>query len=356
MKRTNLLILVTTIAVLCFTTAGYCSQPEIKEKGDLTFGGNFTVEFGHAKTDYNATPVDTDENDTSAEFVLEISAGLTKELTGDAVIEYKEGDDDSLLSLDEAYLSIVCPKTGIFYSHFGKMYIPFADADSSFITGPWAEDLGETRETVITVGAKVSIIDFEFGVFNGDNDKAADNNNNTDDYFAALVVTPVEGDALTLSLSVAYLSDLSDTDANLIDTDADPDTFDGYTDRTGGFSYILSAVAETGYLIAEYVVAEDDFNNADTVAGITTGAQPEALSVELGATMIKDTTIALRYESTDEFTMLATGGDTDITRMGIMCGRDVSESVYFALEYMTAEDDKTDNKVDTVTAQVELAF
>jgi hypothetical protein len=346
MKKSRLLVmmLVVSVAVLGVSTIGYCHQPEIKEKGEIDLGGYLNVELNYSDTDSTDPTADGTSSDLYVdELGISVSAGLTKNITADALILYEENEDDSLSVIDEAYLSAVCPKN-MFYAYAGKRYLPFADIESAFITDPYTHDLGETRETTVAVGVKVSMIDVEIGTFNGDSEsQLAIEDNKLDDSYASLTVTPIEGDALTLTLAAAYISDITDTDADLLGGA-------GYTDRVGAYCYALTAEAETGSVILEYVVAEDDMVDLGN-------AKPEAINIEVVGTFIPKTTLALKYESTDEFTELVQAGAVEeITRLGILAGYELNEKATASLEFITAEGDTTDDSVDSLTLQLSYTF
>jgi hypothetical protein len=337
-----LLMLVVGVVVLSFSVIGYCHQPAKKETAELTFSGYLNVDLNYTQNDLNGVESESSDVYTS-EMGIGVSAGLTEHVAGEALILYEETEDDALVVIDEAYLSMTCPKSEMWYMYLGKKYIPFADGESSFITDPFTHDLGETRHSIISLGAKVNIVDIEFGIFNGDSNNLSDPDDTIDDYYVALSAVPVESDELTVSITLAYLSDISDTGADLLGGV-------GYTDKVGGQSLCVSAAAKTGSITIEYVAAEDEMVDLGNL-------QPEALNVELTTSVISGIDLGLKYESTDEFTLLTAGGDPEITRFGLIVGHSLNEKASVSLEYISSEDDAaSSNSVDTITAQLALEF
>jgi len=326
--------------VLGVSINGNCAE------GDLSVSGFLSADVGYS----NISNEDGTNDESSDVFVygfgLELTAGIVENVKGDVIFLYEEGagDADIYGLIDAAYLT--CQK-GITYAKLGKIYLPFADAGTSFLVDPYTLSIGETRASTAVLGVEASIVTFEVGAFNGDSDKIG-KDDKIDDIFAALTVTPVSGDDLTIAIKAEYLSDITET-FGLFESFVDADgVATGYADRSGAYCASLNVKAKTGALLVEYVTAEDDMTDM-------AGAKPQALNVEVTTTVVDDFMFGIKYEDSDEFTTLVDGGDSDIQRLGAIASYSLNDQATVALEYLN-DKDSTGNSTDTVTAHLGLDF
>jgi hypothetical protein len=337
-KERLLLILVICVAVLSFAALGYCRQPRTEGEAVLKFSGYLNVEAGYSHLNEDGTSNDTDDSDIYVdEFGLKITAGLAEDVSADATILYEENEDDSEVVVDEAYLSIL---KGNLYGNFGKLYIPFADADSDFIVDPYTRDLGETRESVILLGANINMLNIELGVFNGDYDEAGKDDKVTD-FFGSVKATLVKNDKMEILIGAGYISDITDTDAELLLPAAT------YTDKVDGYSLCASVKAKTGSLSIEHVAATDD------IVDLGPGVEPKALNIELIATHIENRMYGFKYEEAKDFTSII--NNQRLMRLGFVYGITLNEKADLKFEYLADEDDRN-NTLDTVTARLGYKF
>ena len=339
MKKGRILsIILVCVAILGFAASGYCHQPRTEGEAVLSFSGYLNVEASYSHLNEDGTSNDTDASDIYVdEFGLSISAGLAEDVSADATILYEENEDDSEVVVDEAYLSIL---KGNLYCNFGKIYIPFADADTGFIVDSYAHDLGETRESAILLGTNIKNLNIELGVFNGDYDEAGKDDKVTD-FFGAIKLTLPKGETTEISIGASYISDITDTDAGLLLPAAT------YTDKVDGYSVCASITARTGSLSVEYVSAADD------ITDLGPDVQPEALNVELMATHIETRFYGFKYEETKDFTSII--NNQELIRWGFVYGLILNEKADLKFEYLRDEDDR-DNILDTITAQLGYKF
>jgi hypothetical protein len=157
-----------------------------------------------------------------------------------------------------------------------------------------------------------------------------------------------------VELGASYLSDLADTDAELLEE---------YTERVGGWS----AYAVLGFgdfeFSGEFLGATESFDAADLDEdGNGSGDKPAAWNLELSYAVAENIEVALRYEGSDEF-----AGQPE-RQYGVAASWAPWEHVNLALEYLRGEFDNDfagdlasdggspADKRDLVTAQLAFEF
>ncbi len=314
-------------------------------EGDLSVSGFLSADVGF----YSTKSVDGESDSSSDVFVydfgLELTAGLVESVKADVIFLYEEADGDADIygAIDAAYLTY---QKEMVYAKIGKIYLPFADAGTSFLVDPYTLSIGETRASAISVGVEDGPVAIEVGAFNGDSDEAG-KDDKIDDFFAALTLTPVASDELTVAIKAEYLSDITESFGmfgSVVDAAGEATN---YTEKTGAYCASLNVTAATGALLVEYVTADGEMT-ADLA-----GAKPSALNVEVTTTVVADFLFGLKYETTDEFTSLV--DDTDLQRLGAIVSYSLSDDASVALEYLNDED-SLGNSADSVVAHLGLGF
>jgi len=114
----------------------------------LEFGALVEVEAGYSSTKSE------DASDISLATV-ELAAGwqLIDWLRADLVFLYEEDDTDPM-EVDQAILTIGNTENFPMFLQVGKMYVPFGNLDSFFISDPVALELAEARETAALLGLR----------------------------------------------------------------------------------------------------------------------------------------------------------------------------------------------------------
>ena len=76
---------------------------------------------------------------------------MTEWISGEASFLYEENDTQPM-DVDQAFLTIGNTESFPFFTQLGKMYLPFGNYDSAFISDPVALELGETHNTAALFG------------------------------------------------------------------------------------------------------------------------------------------------------------------------------------------------------------
>ncbi|BCR05707.1 hypothetical protein DESUT3_27760 [Desulfuromonas versatilis] len=295
-------------------TAGLASQ--ISER--LTISGLIEVEAVAEDVKFRGGGSEGASDLTLATAQLGFDAKLTEAISGNLIFLFEEdGDED--IEVDEAAISF---NHGPWNARVGRQYVPFGVFNSHFISDPLTLELGESRETALLAGWGNGVFGLSAFAFNGDAEKQGEEDH-LRDWGASLVLTPVEG----LELGASYLSDLADTDAELLGGV-------DYRRRVGGWSAFAVANAGPFELSGEILGAVRSFAAGDLdVDGDGSGDKPLAWNLELAWYALEALEFAARVEGSDEF------ADQPELQYGVGASWGVWENTSLSLEYLRGEFD-----------------
>ncbi len=319
----------------------YHSLDEKKKPGlgkeiaeNITLGGLIEIEAGYENTDAMAGG-DVEASDiTLATVELSIDAEVNRKVKGHILLLWEEGDSDPI-NMDEGTIEISLGENSKLT--VGKMYLPFGNFESHFISDPLTLELAETNDTALALSFEAGPAEVTIAFSNGGVEEAGDDNIN--DYAVGVTMEPIEG----LTLGASYISDIADTDGELTGLSTMVDTVAGYS---AFLSLSLGPVSIEG----EVVSALDEFDLADyDNLGDGKEDEPSAFNVELAATIGYNFEIGIKYEESDDIDGLPT------KQCGIVYSLGLYENVTFGVEYLRGEFDNEDER-DLVTAQLALEF
>jgi len=353
MKLHYLLILV----LLVFTSTNALAASEV------SIGGVVEIETGGE--DNNITGDDSSDN-VLATVELGVDAKLNDFASARVLLLWEEDDTDPL-DMDEGVITLSSPY-GLTLTA-GKMYIPFGNFDSSFISDPLTLELGETNKSALIFSYGNDFFELSAGGFNGDHDKIGDDN--IDDVVASLTITPNEN----ITFGVSYISDLAESDFDL--TTGTRGTWDAFlgttlmditplTKNTAGLAGFISITAGPITISAEHIEAEGSFDPADLNSDASTGTKedPTTYNYELAVALNDSVTVALKREGSDDFVAfdVEDGYTLDMPdkQVGVAVSLNLFEGVGLAFEYLdgTFNDPGPTGKDDRqlYTAQLALEF
>ena len=281
---------------------------------------------------------DSQSDLTLATAQLSFGVLISEMVSGDVSLLYEEDETD--LEVDEAAINL---EYNGWFGRLGQQYVPFSPFYSHMISDPMTLELGETRETAVLGGYRTNLVAVELFVFNGDAEEEG-GEDHINDYGVHLTVYPTPG----LEVGVGYLSDLADSDAELLENEE-------YQSRTGGASaYFVWEFSDYG-LSAEYVGATEDFDAEDLdMNGDGSGDRPMAWNTEFAWYPQSFLEFAVRVEGSDEYY------DQPELQYGAKVGWSPMEHLSLALEYLHGEFDKdfSDDldKRELVVTQLALEF
>lgn len=281
---------------------------------------------------------DSQSDLTLATAQLSFGVLINEMVSGDVSLLYEEDETD--LEIDEAAINL---EYNGWFGRLGQQYVPFSPFYSHMISDPMTLELGETRETAVLGGYRTNLVAVSLFVFNGDAEEEG-GEDHIDDCGVHLTVYPTPG----LEVGVGYLSDLADSDAELLENEE-------YQSRTGGASaYFVWEFSDYG-LSAEFVGAAEDFDAEDLdMNGDGNGDRPMAWNTEFAWYPQSFLEFAVRVEGSDEYY------DQPELQYGAKVGWSPMDHLSLALEYLHGEFDKefSDDldKRELVVTQLALEF
>ncbi len=311
-------------------------------------------------TEVEAGYNDPDDGESSSDIVLataelSVAAEVNEWVSAETVLLFEEDDTD--LEVDVAIVTIANPNKPWFVSS-GLMYEPFGMFETNLISDPLTLEIAETRETSVLAGIEHNGFSGGVYVFNGDLSEKGDDDI---DNFGAFAGYMQENENSSFAINLGYINDIGDSD-NL--QDVIQDNIDAaaveYSDQVGGFS--IDGIFTYGpfNVIAEYIMATDDFE-ANELTYRTGGAEPEAFNIEVGYSFNVGgvpMTAALAYQGTDEAVAL------ELPEERIIGGLSAEIFDGTALSFEWAHDDDYSDSDggtgefggDTITSQLAVEF
>ncbi len=309
----------------------------------VKLSGLIEVEAGYVNFDPDTGSSEDESDLTLATVELGIDADFTKHVSGHVLFLWEEDEEDDHIIVDEGYIRLDGEDVLPLYLQAGKMYVPFGNFDSMFISDPLTLELGETRESAAIIGYANDMIDLSIGAFNGDVDEAG-KDNHIDSFVASAVYTMPEGavEGLGLTGGISWISNIADSDA------LGDEIGDEISDKVAGLgAFVTATLNERWTLIAEYVGALDEFEAGELADD---KLEPKTWNVELGCAVTDALEVALRYEGGDDL-----GDLLPDSQYGIAASYGLFEGTTLAVEYLHGEFENDDEQ-DVLTAQLAYEF
>jgi hypothetical protein len=277
-----------------------------------------------------------------ATFELGIEAELTPWLTAEAVLLWEE-DDTEPVELDVGAITVGGTEAKPFRVTAGKVYVPFGQFASHFVSDPLTLELGETRESAVLAGYKNERVAMWAGLFNGDVDEAGDDDHAAD-AVASLSMAPTDW----LRIGASWLSDIGESDGiqeSILEALASTNA-PAYEHVDAAACFIRLEVGHATVDI-EYLEALHDFE-----AGILNDVslRPAAWNAELAIGLGDAMECAVKCEGTDEWP-----GMPEI-QYGAVWAYGITEGASLAVEFLHGEfeDDQDDRNVVTIQLALEM--
>lgn len=340
--------LMTLIAVLLFGVVPALGEEDPIEKAQnvlddlgISFSGAIEIEAAYQETDTKNT-----SDITLATVELGVDAKPIKHVSGHIVFLFEEDDTDPV-EIDQGYIRLDGEEKCPFYAEAGRLYLPFGNYDSHFISDPLTLELGETRESALVLGYGSDRFEFSLGIFNGEVNETDETDDMVDGFSAgaAYSMPPLAG--VSLSAGVYYLSNVGDSDglSGQLET---ADTITSYVPAAA--AYVSANMNEILFCHLEYVAATDSFAAGDLQFNQDRDVEPWALDVEIAYAVTDQIVVGLRYGVTDD-----AGDFLPESLYGAVAGYAPMDHVDIALEIQTGEyADGSD--ITTATVQLALAF
>ncbi len=297
------------------TVRGYVNREERRDTGVkhqltewLTAAG--LIEFESVVQRQYPTETSARGSDDESATLLQVSLGLAPVswATAELIYEYDTAADEH--RLDEA---LIAAEMDDLEMELGKLYVPFGEYFSHFVTGPLLE-FGETRATGMTVSyATAGRLDLTGFVYQGEAQGADSGGDGVDGGFS------IEGSPTPIiTLGASYLSDLAAGDGTLASAGSTSSQR-----RVAGLG--AYAVASHGRieLTSEWLQAAQAFRGVDPDRD-----RPRAWNIELAYAMARNFAWAVRLEGSRELE------SAPQTQVGTAIAWRIAKQASITLEYL----------------------
>jgi len=331
-------------------------QMEQKQEGVLgkwadkiTLSGVIEVEACYEDYDSD-NPATKDKDGDSSDITLAtvelgVDVDIIKHVKGRVLFLWEE-DDTEPVDVDEGFITLDGEDVVPLYLNVGKFYVPFGNFESHFISDPLTLELGETRESALTVGYVNEWLDFSVSAFNGDVDEIGEDNHIESFVAGASFSVPEElisNFGITGGLS--YISNIADSDG------LEGETPGEIKDYVGGFNAFLSiSFTDKFFLEFEYLGALDEFKAGELSFDGGKKFQPETWNFELAYAATDRLEVAVKYEGGDDL-----GDFLPEDQYGAAVTYGLFENTSLALEYLHGEFENDDER-DLITTQLAVEF
>jgi len=314
----------------------------------ITLSGVIEVEANYENYDYdNPAADDEDSSDiTLATVELGVDVDIIKHVKGHVLFLWEEDENDDNVVVDEGFITLDGEDVVPLYLNVGKLYVPFGNFESHFISDPLTLELGETRESALTVGCVNEWMDFSVSAFNGDIDETGEDNH-IESYVAAASFSVPEELISNFGIAggVSYISNIADSDG------LEGETPGQIKDYVGGFNAFLSiSFMDKLFLECEYLGALDEFEAGELSFDSGKEYQPKTWNFELAYAATDWLEVAVKYEGGEDL-----GDFLPEDQYGAAVTYGLFENTSIALEYLHGEFENDDER-DLITTQLAVEF
>ncbi len=321
----------------------------------ITLSGLIEAEAYYENYDYD-TPGKSDDDSsdiTLATVELGVDVDITKHVKGHVLFLWEE-DDTEPVDVDEGFITLNGADVVPLYLNVGKLYVPFGNFESHFISDPLTLELGETRESALTVGCVNEWMDVSVSAFNGDIDETGEDNHIESYVAAASFSVPEELISnFGIKAGVSYISNIADSDS-LQDEDDDGNEIiigSEVKDYVEGLSAFLSiSYMDKLFFEFEYLGALDEFEAGELLFDDGKEFQPETWNLELAYAATDRLEVAVKYEGGDDL-----GDFLPEDQYGVAVTYGLFENTSLSLEYLHGEFENDDER-DLVSTQLAVEF
>ena len=257
----------------------------------VTLRGLLELEASYVDTDSDDPDAEGAESDVAlATMAVALEVAIADWITGGIVLLWEE-DDTEPVDMDVAIISIGNTERFPLYVEAGKLYPPFGNFESEFITDPVALEIGETRESAAKLGGAFGPVELSLTAFNGDVSEADEGNDHIESLVGAVSISD-EAENFGLAAGASYATNLADSDG-LTDQLT---VANQVNDSVSGLNVWANFSACPFCLLAEYVGATQQFDAGDLAFSGGEKARPRAWNLEAALALSSALTVACKYE------------------------------------------------------------
>lgn len=279
---------------------------------------------------------------TLATLELTVDADIVEGVSGHLGLLWEEDDTEDNI-LDEGFLTFGATDSIPFYLTAGKMYLPFGNFESVFISDPLTLELAEIRESAALVGFANDWVDVNAGAFNGDFQDDTDDDT-IDDAFASIACAPCED----LVFGACWLSDLLDTDG-----------FETFADALAGVGMYEACHAAGVYVNAQIGPVTVNAEVVGAVEKIDVPGdklRPLAYNIEASVPVHEKVAVGAKFEGSDDFFGDVGAEKWADEQYGFVASYALNDHITLSGEYLHAEGLDDDNSRDQATVQVAVVL
>jgi hypothetical protein len=315
----------------------------------ITLSGLIEAEASYEDYDYDDPAIDDEDSSdiVLATVELGVDVDIIKHVKGHVLFLWEE-DDTEPVDVDEGFITLDGEDVVPLYLNVGKLYVPFGNFESHFISDPLTLELGETRESALTVGCVNPWMDVSVSAFNGDIDETGEDNH-IESYVAKASFSVPEKLVSNFGIAggVSYISNIADSD-NLQDEIVPTD---GIKDYVGGLNAFLSiSFMDKLFIECEYLGALDEFEAGELSFDGGNEFQPETWNFELAVAATDRLELAVKYEGGDDL-----GDFLPEDQYGAAVTFALFEDTSLSFEYLHGEFENDDER-DLFTTQLAVEF
>ncbi len=324
----------------------------------IELSGLIEIEVGYEDLDFDdSAQSDKESSDiVLATVELGVDVDIAKHVKGHVLFLWEE-DDTEPVDVDEGIITIDGEDVAPVYLNAGKMYVPFGNFESHFISDPLTLELGETRESALNLGFANEMFDVCVGAFNGDIDETGEDNH-VETYFVGATFTLPEGTASDLGLTAgaSYISNIADSDSlqdedGVGQKDESGAKIQEIKDYVGGASLFVSlSLMDQFFLEAEYLGATESFEAGELGFDEGESCRPSAWNIELAYAAAENLEFGVKYEGSDDC-----GDFLPESQYGAIVSYSLFENTSLALEYLYGEFENDDER-NLITCQLGIEF
>jgi len=255
-------------------------QPGIQLNERLRLHTTVETEWYRDKTDLSDLPETVRERDNNLAVEFELNAEITESIDASLGFTYDLEDDHG--ELDVYSISWETERATL---SLGLQELPFAGSESQFFTDPLTAFGTLDARSIIADFEVVDGLEITAAAYRGFAARAGSSLNSAD-WVVGATATPADGVELTL----AYLSDLADSDERLLD-----DEDNRYEQKVPAISLLAVWSHEALQFSVEATKALRSFDALDEQTN-----RPDALSAEIGWAWRDDVDLAVRFERSRE--------------------------------------------------------
>lgn len=305
----------------------------------LAASGLAEIETEHSERTFSNSRSNDSRHLTDKTLQLGLNFSIREHLTAELVLEHEIDVNHTLV--DEA---LIVYEGEVLSLEAGRLYIPFGEYYSHFVTGPILE-FGETRGDAIVADVAISdSVDLIAYALTGRAEKPGESAGRID----WGVGLDFANDDESVKFSVAYFSDLAETEAELLG-----DYRHQYHRRVGGFSAHTLIGCDRYEFTAEYLGALRSFNELDAEEN-----RPWAANVEFSWFPVHRVQLSARVEASGDI------ADEPQRQYGLSAAWLLADHVNIAVDYLYGhfrqdfafDDDNEITRRHLLTAQLSLEF